>query len=196
MARTRLEHYGPLIPNALTVVRLGVAAAFPLSPHGWRLGLVLVGGVSDALDGFAARKLHAISWVGALLDGIADKAFTLSVLLTITIDGPLTWVQLAGLLARDVVNGFIAAYVGAAARWDLFRRVTARLTGKIATIVIFTMLVAILWRPAIGRPLVWVGVAASVIAAADYALIFLRWAVWNIEPTHLAPEEQQAPEDP
>jgi cardiolipin synthase len=188
MQRSRLARYGPLVPSALTVLRLGVAVAFPFSPPQGRLALVLVGAVSDALDGFAARKLHAITWVGALLDGIADKVFTLSVVLTMTIDGPLTWIQLTGLLARDVVIGFIAAYVAAIGRWDLFRRVAARPSGKITTIAIFVMLVAITWRRAVGSPLVWVAVAASAGAALDYAIVFVRWTVWKTEPAHLPPE--------
>lgn len=188
MAHNRLARYGPLIPNALTVLRLGVAIAFPFSPQQWRLPLVLVGAVSDAVDGFAARKLHAISWVGALLDGIADKVFTLSVVLTITISGPLSWMQFAGLLARDVVIGFVAVYVAAMGRWELFRRVAARASGKVTTIAIFGMLVAILWRRDVGSPLVWVAVAASVVAAVDYAIVFIRWTVWKIEPAHLPTE--------
>lgn len=187
MALARTFRYAPLIPNALTALRLCVAIAFPFSPSQWRLGMVLAGALSDALDGFFARRLHATTWVGAVLDGVTDKLFTLSVLLTLTVGGPLSWLQFSGLLARDVVNASIAAYVGAQGRWGLFRRVSARPSGKITTLALFSMMVAILWRPEIGAPLVWVAVAASIFAAADYAVTFVRWAVWKIEPAHFPP---------
>ena len=182
-----------LIPHTLTVLRLVIAVAFPFAAPDWRLILVLVGGLSDALDGFLARRLHTVSWVGALLDGIADKLFTLSVLLTITFDGVLGWPHFAGLMARDVVNALIAAYVAAVGRWELFTRVTARPSGKITTAAIFGMLIAILWRPAIGLPLVWVAIVASVVAAMDYAVVFVRWAVLKIGPTPLPPGGQSSP---
>ena len=166
-----------------------MAAAFPFVPHEWQLGLVVVGGVSDGVDGFLARRLHTVSWIGALMDGVADKLFTLSVLLTITLDGVLGWPHFAGLLARDVVNASIAAYVGAVGRWELFRRVSARMSGKIATAAIFGMLIAVLWRPAIGQPLVWIAMATSVAAAVDYAIVFVRWTVLKIEPEYLPPEK-------
>lgn len=185
MARNRLARLGPLVPNTLTVLRLGVAVTFPLAPEVWRLTLVLVGGVSDALDGFAARKLHVSTWVGALMDGIADKVFTLSVLLTLTAAGPVSWLQLGLLMTRDVVVALIAAYVGMVGQWTMFKRVAARPSGKVTTTALFAMFVAILWRPSLGRPLVWVAVASSLLAAADYAVVFVRWKVWQIEPGHL-----------
>ncbi|MGD2045732.1 MAG: CDP-alcohol phosphatidyltransferase family protein [Gemmatimonadota bacterium] len=185
MVRDRLARYGPLVPNTLTVLRLGVAVTFPFAPVAWRLTMVLVGGVSDALDGLAARRLHATTWVGALLDGIADKLFTLSVLLTLTAAGPLSWLQLGLLLTRDAVVALIAAYVGVAGQWEMFKRVAARPSGKVTTAALFAMFVVILWRPSVGRPLVWIAVASSLLAAADYAIVFVRWKVWQIEPGHL-----------
>lgn len=185
MSDDRPSRLGLLVPNGLTALRLAVAATFPFSPHEWRLALVFAGAVSDALDGYFARKLHSSSWIGALLDGVTDKLFTLSVLLTLTIDGPLVWWQLAGLLARDVVNAFIAAYVGVIRRWEMFRRVSARTSGKVTTMFLFAMMVAILWRPDLGEPLVWVAVAASILTAADYLTVFVRWRLWKVEPAHL-----------
>lgn len=152
--------------------------------------MVLAGALSDALDGLAARALHASSWVGALLDGIADKAFTLSVLLTVTFDGPLGGAQLAGLLARDVVITLIAAWVGATGRWSLFRRVAARPSGKLTTFALFAMLLALLWRPDLGLSLVWLAIAASVGAAVDYVVVFVRWSVWRVEPAHLPSDSE------
>jgi phosphatidylglycerophosphate synthase len=173
-----------------------VAVFFPFAPVEWRLGLVLAGGASDAIDGFVARRLHATTWLGALLDGIADKVFTLAVIVTLTLDGPLTLPQLGGLLARDLVIAAIALYVGFVGRWSLFRRVAARTSGKMTTLVLFAAVAALLWRPSIGEPLVWVAIVASMGAAVDYAVVFARWHASDVVPAYLPPEERRPPEEP
>src|SRR5688572_5089393 len=68
------------IPNVLSSMRLALAVAFPLLPIEWRLPAMIVGGLSDWIDGLIARRYKAATSTGALLDAIADKAFTLSVL--------------------------------------------------------------------------------------------------------------------
>ena len=65
------------LPNALTFSRLLLAA--PLGylilqqNYQWALAIGLLAGATDALDGFAARRLGALSRFGAILDPIADK---------------------------------------------------------------------------------------------------------------------------
>ena len=62
------------IPNAITILRFFGAACLSLcNPAGaafWAIyGLC---GISDMLDGYLARKLHAESKTGAVLDSVAD----------------------------------------------------------------------------------------------------------------------------
>jgi cardiolipin synthase len=68
------------IPNTLTVLRILLvpvfAIAFVMPGEAARLTAFVVfciAGLSDALDGFAARKLNAGSDFGRMLDPIADK---------------------------------------------------------------------------------------------------------------------------
>src|ERR1700748_159296 len=68
------------LPNALTIMRIvlvpGFAIAFVMPGHISRSVAFLVfvmAGVSDWLDGLAARKLNAGSEFGRMLDPIADK---------------------------------------------------------------------------------------------------------------------------
>jgi phosphatidylglycerophosphate synthase len=68
------------LPNALTVLRIVLvpifAVAFVMPGEVARLvafGIFVIAGVSDWLDGFAARKLKAGSDFGRMLDPIADK---------------------------------------------------------------------------------------------------------------------------
>jgi len=77
-------HY---LPNSLSIARLLLGFAFPFIPNDWRLWVVIVAAISDALDGLTARWLHAQSKAGRLLDPIADKVLVLMVALTLLAEG-------------------------------------------------------------------------------------------------------------
>jgi cardiolipin synthase len=86
------------LPNALTVLRILLvpvfALAFMVPGETGRLSafvIFCVAGISDILDGFAARKLQASSEFGRMLDPIADKV--------------LVGIALMMLVARHVVSG-------------------------------------------------------------------------------------------
>ena len=71
--------------NAITSVRIVCAAALLFCPtfSGWFYLFYLIGGVSDVLDGFAARRLGKETEFGARLDTIADIAFAAVVLIKV-----------------------------------------------------------------------------------------------------------------
>lgn len=168
------------IPNILTVLRLIIAAAFPFLAPSWRLPTVLLAAGSDWADGFIARRYGLTSWIGALLDGIADKAVTLSVLVTFMHEGLLEWWQLVLILTRDVTVGLIAAYTALRRRWPAFKKMVARWPGKLTTFAVFAYMAALLVLPQHSEWLLWPAIGLSVIAAMDYAIVFLK---------HLPPSE-------
>lgn len=68
------------LPNILTLFRIALVPVFALAfavpgPTGKLVafGIFCLAGISDALDGLAARKLGAYSDFGRMLDPIADK---------------------------------------------------------------------------------------------------------------------------
>ena len=82
------------IPNTLTVLRILLvpvfAIAFVLPGEVARLTAFVVfciAGLSDALDGFAARKLNAGSDFGRMLDPIADKILVAVALMMLVAEG-------------------------------------------------------------------------------------------------------------
>ena len=52
-------------------------------------GLFLVAGISDAVDGFIAKRFHMASELGAYLDPLADKALIVSIYVALGISGAL-----------------------------------------------------------------------------------------------------------
>ena len=73
------------------------------------LGLFVLGILSDAIDGFLARRWHQESELGSLLDPIADKALILSALISCsTIRGLPEWMRIPAwfnliVISRDVL---------------------------------------------------------------------------------------------
>jgi phosphatidylglycerophosphate synthase len=172
-SQTRPYRWATLIPNTLTILRIAIAAIFPFAAPVWRIPLVLVAGVSDSLDGWIARRFRLTSWVGALLDGIADKALTLSVLLTFTLEGSLAWWQLVLVMTRDVAVTAIAVYLAWNRAWPEFTRMSARMPGKVTTVAIYLLMAALLLAPGYAWIAVWPTAILSVLAAVDYVLIVL-----------------------
>ncbi|MEL7474531.1 MAG: CDP-alcohol phosphatidyltransferase family protein [Planctomycetota bacterium] len=78
------------LPNALTIARLVLAAAFVLvlslpwarpGATAWLLfaaALFVIAAITDALDGHLARRLNAITRFGRVMDPFADKILVLS----------------------------------------------------------------------------------------------------------------------
>ena len=82
------------LPNILTVLRIALvpvfAIAFVLPGDTARLiafGVFCIAGLSDALDGLAARKFNAGSDFGRMLDPIADKILVGVALMMLVAEG-------------------------------------------------------------------------------------------------------------
>src|SRR6201996_1508019 len=94
------------VPNAITILRILLvpvfAVAFVMPGDGARIVAFLVfvvAGVSDWLDGFAARKLKAGSDFGRMLDPIADKVLVAVALMMLVAEGTFTQFKPNGMLS-------------------------------------------------------------------------------------------------
>jgi phosphatidylglycerophosphate synthase len=66
-----------LLPNALSCLRIALSAALPfLANNPWLFAAAyLLCGLTDALDGYIARRFHVESSLGARLDSLGDLVF-------------------------------------------------------------------------------------------------------------------------
>ncbi len=163
-----------LIPNILSALRLILACLFPFCPEGLWIWLILGSAATDFLDGWCARRWQVSSWQGGLLDAVADKMFMLSALVTFAMAGkfPLWWIP--AVIARDLTVGIAAGYAAAIRSWNSFREMGARWSGKLATAGQFILLLTVVLIPKLIPVALFVTVLCSVIAAADYGLLFYR----------------------
>jgi cardiolipin synthase (CMP-forming) len=95
------------LPNLLTTLRLAAApttAGLLVAGHfNAAFGLFAVAGLSDAADGFLAKRFGLDSPLGRVLDPIADKALMLAAFVTLALlDDVPAWLA-AIVIARDVL---------------------------------------------------------------------------------------------
>ncbi len=104
------------IPNLISVFR--ILLVYPVNylmldrQFGPALGLFILAGLSDGLDGFLAKHYHWQSRLGSYLDPLADKLLLVSSFLTLTWMGLVPVWLTSTVVLRDVVilSGAIAYY--------------------------------------------------------------------------------------
>lgn len=161
------------IPNAVSMLRLPLAAAFLITDS--TLGRVLVvcaAALSDFADGFLARRIRSHDRrAGELVDPITDKLFILIALITFAVRRELSVGALLIVLVRDLYNS-IAFLLLKVWRWPIDFK--ARLTGKTVTVLQLLLLLALLFWQAAVRPMVWIVGVTSLVAILDYTQAGIR----------------------
>ena len=105
------------IPNFITIARLlGVPLIVWLMIADRFVEatiLFILAGLSDAADGFIAKRFGAASELGAYLDPIADKALLVSVFVTLGFKGVLPAWLIVLVVSRDlfIIGGMLLAYM-------------------------------------------------------------------------------------
>jgi len=167
------------IPNALTVMRLGLIPVFVallLDADGgssWPAGVVFgIAGITDQVDGFLARRWHVESPFGKVADPLADRLMIDAAVILLVIADRLPWVAIVVIGVRDLIllggyklvvprgYEFGVTFVGKAATWVLYASVAF-------VIVTHKGTDWPLW-------LFWTGVALALVASAQYGARALR----------------------
>jgi cardiolipin synthase len=103
------------VPNVLSALRLvGVPVFLWLiltERDGWALGVLMLSGVTDYLDGKIARRFGLVSKVGALLDPIADRLYILTTLLGLAWRDIIPWWLVGVLVGREVFGGLVLLWL-------------------------------------------------------------------------------------
>src|ERR1700687_4756534 len=103
------------VPNQITLLRLGFLPVFlsliSYEQYKWALLVLIVAGLSDAIDGLLARKLNQRSALGAYLDPIADKLLLSSSFIILAFKQKLAWWLTIIVLSRDVLILMVAVVI-------------------------------------------------------------------------------------
>lgn len=162
------------VPNILSAFRILLVPIFVIiffsgqdNAHYFALGIFILAGLTDMLDGYIARKYNLISKVGTVLDPLADKLMQVTALVCLTIDGALPlWVMMI-FLAKELAMIITGIYM-------YFRKhstvIPSNWFGKSATVLFsLAVLITIIFPESIGSyVLVFGALGLKLMALSSY----------------------------
>lgn len=156
------------IPNIISLARLAGVPLFlwlVLGPEedAWALGVLMLSGVTDWLDGYLARRLNQTSKLGQVLDPVADRLYILAVVVGLAWRDIIPWWLAVLLPARDLLLWVLVPFL----RTRGYHALPVHFLGKAAT---FNLLYAF--------PLLLLGDGEGVVASL--AQVFgWAFAIWG-----------------
>ncbi|MER7442921.1 CDP-alcohol phosphatidyltransferase family protein [Micromonospora avicenniae] len=169
------------VPNLISFLRLLGVPIFLyllLGAHADVAALVVlaVGGTTDWVDGWVARRLHQVSRLGELLDPLADRLYILATLVGFTAREVVPWQFTAALLARELL---LLASLGVLRRFG-YGPPPVHYVGKTATFLLLAAFPTLLLASAVpgatdvagalGWGLAWWGLVLYWVAGAMYVI--------------------------
>src|SRR5580658_5425594 len=132
------------VPNQITLLRLGFLPLFIVSisyeHYRWALVILLIAGLSDAIDGLLARSLNQRSSLGAYLDPIADKLLLSSSFIILAYKTRLAWWLTIIVLSRDILILIVAVVILLVSGYRPFPpSIFGKLTTAFQIILVFTV---------------------------------------------------------
>ena len=176
------------IPNLITIGRLVIVPlVVVMIGHGewlWAFALFLAAGISDAVDGFIARRFDMRSEFGAYIDPLADKALLVSIYVTLALEQVVpAWVAIV-VVSRDLM---ILAAIAVSRLMDKRVAIQPLTISKINTAaqIAFAALVlaAKAWGVAAVAPTIWGAALVAALTVASGVTYLARWL------RHMAGEE-------
>lgn len=140
------------IPNLLCYFRILLVPAFlyvfsnavTREDYLFAAGIILIGGITDFLDGFIARKFNMITQLGKLIDPVADKLMQLAIIAVLAIKFPLMRLLIILFLIKEssMLIGNLYAMKTAHRKLD-----GAKWFGKLSTAVFYVVSVLLIADP-------------------------------------------------
>jgi CDP-diacylglycerol--glycerol-3-phosphate 3-phosphatidyltransferase len=160
------------IPNQLTLLRIILIPVFVLVyylPFDWNnliaCIIFVLAAVTDALDGYLARKLNQTSSLGAFLDPVADKLMVAVALVLLVQQNPNIYLTLAAavIIGREITVSALREWM---AEVGARGKVAVSILGKVKTIGQMVALGFLIFEKSVfGLPVYEIGLILLYIAA-------------------------------
>ena len=190
------------LPNALTIVRIFLVPLlvvvlltqgaqremFGIAKELIAAAIFGIASITDWLDGYLARRRRQVTWLGQVLDPIADKLLTSAAFISLVQLGLAPAWMVALIIGREfAITGLRSlAYTKGIT-------IPASPLGKIkmASQVTAILLLILGWRPLpwlapIGHVALWVVMLAAVVSAVDYYRRFQRMLNARVADVNIA----------
>ncbi|MEU8816846.1 CDP-alcohol phosphatidyltransferase family protein [Actinoplanes sp. NPDC048796] len=182
------------IPNVISFIRLLGVPLFLyllLGPHHDVAAVIViaVGGTTDWVDGYVARRMNSVSRLGTLLDPFADRLYILATLIGFTIRGVVPYWLTGALLLREVVLGIALLVL----RRHGYGPPPVHYVGKTGTFVLLAAFPIILLGKAVPSWDGWAGAVGWGLAWWALALYWAAGALYLIQTVRLLRADRLAP---
>jgi len=167
------------LPNQITLFRIILIPIFliifylPLSwSHFGAFAVFWLAAVSDALDGYLARKLNQSSAFGAFIDPVADKLMVVAALVMIVQDYQTWWVAIPAIImiAREVFISALREFMSSRGKRDV---IAVSNMGKYKTAAQMLGIMGLIWRPDYDIPLIFFYFPHVVLNYLSYGFYFI-----------------------
>lgn len=166
------------IPNLLSIIRIGLVYPILNSVYlgEYLIGLIyfLVASLTDALDGFLARKMNWYTDLGKILDPVADKLLVIGTIFVLWINNFIPLYVFVILISRDVL-----ILLGAAMHMSLITNAapSPNILGKFTTgIQIFYIAQLLIFEAfALNINLIWLDWLVVLVTASSLLVYALEW---------------------
>ncbi|WP_241243685.1 CDP-diacylglycerol--glycerol-3-phosphate 3-phosphatidyltransferase [Caldicellulosiruptor changbaiensis] len=164
------------LPNVLTILRfflipLFVLVFFSSVKYNYliAIGVFLLSGLTDVLDGFIARRYNMVTEFGKLFDPLADKLMILTVLWCLAYKGYVPSIVFYIILFKELfmIVGSVILY----GRIKIV--VSANIYGKIATVLLYIAIISLLLNMKISLYILMIAVVFAIFALIVYTVKYL-----------------------
>ncbi len=174
------------LPNLLSALRIllviPIVALLMNHAFAWALLLFAVAGVSDALDGWLAKRYGWTSRLGSVLDPVADKLLLVSSYLVLGALGLVPWWLVVAVLGRDlVIVAGALAYHYLVGPYEMEPSVLSKLNTamQIALVLLVVLNQVLDWLSIQTVLLAFWAVLATTIASGLNYVITWSWRAWR-----------------
>lgn len=166
------------IPNLLTSFRILLIPVFLViyylpgqEANFWAALVFVIAAITDALDGYIARKFNQFTAFGAFLDPVADKVMVAAALVVVVEHYATWWITIPALtiISRELVVSALREWMAQIGRQE---QVAVSNLGKLKTIAQMVALVGLLWEAN-----TFVIVTAVILLYLAFTLTL--WSMWH-----------------
>ncbi len=182
------------LPNLISIMRLLlvplIVSLMLGQDYELAFAVFVIAGISDAIDGFIAKRFNMQTVLGAYLDPVADKALLVSVYLTLGIQGHMEQLLVTLIVARDllIIGAVILSWV-VGHPLGIAPLMLSKLNTAAQILLAGAMLAALGFYAEVQNGLYWAQWVVGATTILSGAAYFLAWfasiSVWDHDRTRL-----------
>lgn len=163
------------IPNILTTIRFFLIPVFYIVyfssiENSMEIAIIifLISGITDILDGYIARKYDLITKWGTVLDPLADKLMTLTVLFCLSYSKIIPFWIFILILFKELFM-----IIGGINLFKYKKVLPAKYYGKLSTVLFYLSIIVMAFYTNIGIYILYAALAMTLFAFIKYLISFL-----------------------